>query len=212
MDPLGFIDGSSLYRAYFVPGGVDPEGLKACVSKCDVNSFLIVRNELVSVHIHNRVNYYWIWHNITFALELNAPSTKADCVIKNYRFGTISTKGKVQHTDPKWTNDGPGDDPTWWDGAAWRAAVLYVPIKPTPARPPVFTQVKPKWFTPQDATFYDSPGRTTRPLRLADLPVAYTYTFKTEVEDKATGAVVASINNWTAQWTAKKSSGGGASY
>jgi RHS repeat-associated protein len=26
MDPLGFIDGSSLYRAYFVPGKVDPSG------------------------------------------------------------------------------------------------------------------------------------------------------------------------------------------
>ena len=25
-DPLGFVDGMSLYRAYFVPGGVDPSG------------------------------------------------------------------------------------------------------------------------------------------------------------------------------------------
>lgn len=25
-DPLGFVDGMSLYRAYFVPGGMDPEG------------------------------------------------------------------------------------------------------------------------------------------------------------------------------------------
>ena len=26
-DPLGFVDGMSLYRAYFVPGGLDPSGL-----------------------------------------------------------------------------------------------------------------------------------------------------------------------------------------
>jgi RHS repeat-associated protein len=26
-DPLGFVDGMSLYRAYFAPGGIDPEGL-----------------------------------------------------------------------------------------------------------------------------------------------------------------------------------------
>jgi len=26
MDPLGFVDGPNLYRAYFVPGGVDPSG------------------------------------------------------------------------------------------------------------------------------------------------------------------------------------------
>ena len=29
-DPLGFVDGMSLYRAYFVPGGVDPMGLEKC--------------------------------------------------------------------------------------------------------------------------------------------------------------------------------------
>ena len=35
-DPLGYVDGMSLYRAYFVPGGVDPIGLKAapCQGPC----------------------------------------------------------------------------------------------------------------------------------------------------------------------------------
>ena len=32
-DPLGFVDGTSLYRAYFVPGGMDPIGLDVC--DCD---------------------------------------------------------------------------------------------------------------------------------------------------------------------------------
>ena len=31
-DPLGFVDGMSLYRAYFVPGGVDPKGLQTVAS------------------------------------------------------------------------------------------------------------------------------------------------------------------------------------
>jgi RHS repeat-associated protein len=31
-DPLGYVDGMSLYRAYFVPGGVDPSGMAIC--KC----------------------------------------------------------------------------------------------------------------------------------------------------------------------------------
>ncbi len=31
-DPLGFVDGMSLYRAYFVPNGVDPSGME-CKSK-----------------------------------------------------------------------------------------------------------------------------------------------------------------------------------
>lgn len=30
MDPLGFVDGTSLYRAYFVPNIVDPRGLAVC--------------------------------------------------------------------------------------------------------------------------------------------------------------------------------------
>ena len=29
-DPLGYVDGMSLYRAYFVPGGMDPLGLRHC--------------------------------------------------------------------------------------------------------------------------------------------------------------------------------------
>jgi hypothetical protein len=185
-----------------VPGAVDPDGLKVCQKKCDVKSFSIVRNQLVKIHIHNRINLYFIWHNVTFALQLNPPSTNADCVIKNYRFGKITLNTKVVQNDKKWTPDGPGNNPTWWDGARWLAASLFVPKNPIPKRPPVFNLVQPKWITPRDATFYDSPGGARNPLRLKDLPAAYTYTFKTEVEDKATGAVVASINNWTAQWTA----------
>ena len=33
-DPLGFVDGLSLYRGYFVPGGVDPSGT-VCAKTCD---------------------------------------------------------------------------------------------------------------------------------------------------------------------------------
>ena len=33
-DPLGFIDGPNLYRAYFVPNKVDPLGLTACLQRC----------------------------------------------------------------------------------------------------------------------------------------------------------------------------------
>ncbi len=41
-DPLGYVDGANLYRAYFVPNRLDPKGLKslddysdACVKKCN---------------------------------------------------------------------------------------------------------------------------------------------------------------------------------
>lgn len=33
-DPLGFVDGMNLYRAYFVPGGVDPIGLDKLLLPC----------------------------------------------------------------------------------------------------------------------------------------------------------------------------------
>jgi RHS repeat-associated protein len=33
-DPLGFIDGTSLYRGYFVPGNIDPFGLACQAEKC----------------------------------------------------------------------------------------------------------------------------------------------------------------------------------
>ncbi|MEQ1903256.1 MAG: RHS repeat-associated core domain-containing protein [Pirellulaceae bacterium] len=36
-DPLGFVDGPNVYRAYFVPAGVDPSGTEAfwiCVGRC----------------------------------------------------------------------------------------------------------------------------------------------------------------------------------
>src|SRR5690606_17164302 len=32
--PLGFVDGMNLYRAYFVPNGVDPSGRKAVGNLC----------------------------------------------------------------------------------------------------------------------------------------------------------------------------------
>ena len=35
-DPLGFVDGMSLYRAYFVPGGLDPSGLDCIGCKGNV--------------------------------------------------------------------------------------------------------------------------------------------------------------------------------
>jgi len=34
MDPLGFVDGPNLYRAYFMPGSVDPSGLVAICCDC----------------------------------------------------------------------------------------------------------------------------------------------------------------------------------
>ena len=34
-DPLGFVDGMNRYRAYFVPGGVDPIGLKSFMECVD---------------------------------------------------------------------------------------------------------------------------------------------------------------------------------
>ena len=34
-DPLGYVDGMSLYRAYFVPGGVDPSGTVCVAKTCD---------------------------------------------------------------------------------------------------------------------------------------------------------------------------------
>jgi RHS repeat-associated protein len=37
-DPLGFVDGMSLYRAYFVPGEVDPWGLEATKLSCNNGS------------------------------------------------------------------------------------------------------------------------------------------------------------------------------
>ena len=42
-DPLGFVDGMSLYRAYFVPGGADALGLSTfqkCLSDC-IHNFLV---------------------------------------------------------------------------------------------------------------------------------------------------------------------------
>ena len=34
-DPQGFVDGMSLYRAYFVPGGTDPEGQEVTKAECE---------------------------------------------------------------------------------------------------------------------------------------------------------------------------------
>jgi len=43
-DPLGYVDGMSLYRGYFVPNGVDPEGL-ACQEDCpERNTELFFQN------------------------------------------------------------------------------------------------------------------------------------------------------------------------
>ena len=46
-DPLGFVDGMSLYRAYFVPNYVDPTGrsYQECVDSC-VHEFLIRNPEI----------------------------------------------------------------------------------------------------------------------------------------------------------------------
>ena len=57
-DPLGYVDGMSQYRGYFVPGGVDPFGLEKLVAyiKDGVGVFPVYRNLLRKCYYHTQVN------------------------------------------------------------------------------------------------------------------------------------------------------------
>ncbi len=54
-DPLGFVDGMSLYRAYFVPGSMDPFGLASVT--CDCKGHADTSDYKVTVNCPSRSRY-----------------------------------------------------------------------------------------------------------------------------------------------------------
>jgi RHS repeat-associated protein len=76
-DPLGFVDGMSLYRAYFVPGGMDPFGLDCVEERGKTRGFDLPANHgWSSAHFRNwyfnsrnrdvslkEVGLYWTFWN-----------------------------------------------------------------------------------------------------------------------------------------------------
>jgi hypothetical protein len=117
---------------------------------------------------------------VSFDLELDSPSTKADCVIGQDKKGEVEAPGYAKDTFASWTTDGPVGHRSWWDGKDWHAGFGSW-----------------GWFS-ETASWSDEPGFYE--LAKANFPIYYGgvgrkghFEFRTYVADKATGTTVRTL-------------------
>ena len=98
-DTLGYVDGMSLYRAYFVPGGLDPFGLCEAKEKCGPDITIWLINELIVYHdwIEDLKPQIWKWSK---AENVWGTQWIKD---KSYRYAFLALVGRELKYHPKTT-------------------------------------------------------------------------------------------------------------
>jgi len=98
IDPLGFVDGPNVYRAYFIPNGVDPNGTE-CAAKCTVKSFKV---DIVQPSLRRPRGM----KSVCFCGALTVDATfNEPCQCCEYRQWILLRESKLRRITP----DGPGE-------------------------------------------------------------------------------------------------------
>ncbi len=118
-DPLGFVDGTSLYRAYFVPNGIDPTGsCSCCCCPGDINLEWVGLFEIPDWRLPENSRYGLFFRVIATLLRTeNRIEGENDCKIEWYECS--STGGDLGQKPNEWFRV-PGTPPDnahsdWFD-------------------------------------------------------------------------------------------------
>ncbi len=117
-DPLGFVDGMSLYRAYFVPGGMDPTGnvCVECNCRCSESGYVLSNGGGTRSTVKVECSGSGEACCKSACKSSGSPGTGSVPWIGKPPVHCVSDKWKVCGTGP----DSPGPEDTcpddWWNG------------------------------------------------------------------------------------------------